>query len=122
MTAPLKPRLYGIPNCDTVKKARAFLAEHGVDHEFIDFKKSGAGEGDLQKWAGAVGWEKLVNRQGTTWRKLAPAVQSEVVDADSAVRLMHEQTSVIKRPVVEWPNGDITLGFSPGEWKTRVST
>ncbi len=114
------PRLHGIPNCDTVKRARAWLTEQGVAHEFIDFKKAGAADADLKRWAAAVGWEKLLNRQGTTWRKLDPAVQKTVVGADSAVSLMHEQVSVIKRPVVDWPDGRTTVGFSPETWAGHI--
>ena len=76
--------LYGIPHCDTVKKARAWLAEQGVDYTFHDFKKQGVPPDALDRWIEQVGWEKLVNRQGTTWRKLGPAVQTGVKDAASA--------------------------------------
>jgi Spx/MgsR family transcriptional regulator len=109
-------RLHGIPNCDTVKRARAWLGEQGIAHDFVDFKKVGASAADLQRWADAVGWERLLNRQGPTWRKLDPALQATVVDAASALRLMQAQTSVIKRPVVEWPDGHVTVGFSPEAW------
>jgi arsenate reductase (glutaredoxin) len=107
--------LYGIPNCDTVKKARAWLAGQGVEHAFHDFKKQGVPEPRLDAWIAAVGWEKLVNRQGTTWRKLDPAVQAGVRDAASARALMLQQPSVIKRPVVEW-EGQTTVGFDPAAW------
>ncbi|WP_374569340.1 arsenate reductase [Ideonella sp.] len=113
-------RLHGIPNCDTVKRARAWLTDHGVAHDFIDFKKAGASPTDLRRWAQAVGWEKLLNRQGATWRKLDAATQARVVDAASAEQLMHQQTSVIKRPVVEWPDGAVTVGFSPEAWASRL--
>lgn len=104
--------LYGIPNCDTVKKARAWLAARGVPVTFHDFKKAGVPEAALPAWMKAVGWEKLVNRQGTTWRKLDEATQAAVVDAASAARLMCAQPSVIRRPVVAWTDGRITVGFS----------
>ena len=113
-------RLHGIPNCDTVKRARAFLADRGVSYQFIDFKKAGVDDTDLQRWAAAVGWQQLVNRQGTTWRKLDAAIQAEVVDESSARRLMQAQTSVIKRPVVEWPDGSVTVGFTPVEWERYI--
>jgi arsenate reductase len=119
-TIPGTIRLHGIPNCDTVKRARAWLAERGVPHEFIDFKKVGASEGDLQRWAAAVGWQQLLNRQGTTWRKLEPTTQAEVVDEASARRLMQAHTSVIKRPVVEWGDGSVSVGFSPDDWAKRI--
>lgn len=104
--------LYGIPNCDTVKKARAWLAEREVAVLFHDFKKQGVPEARLGKWLLAVGWERLVNRQGTTWRKLPPDVQAAVSDAASATTLMLREPSVIKRPVVEWADGRVTVGFS----------
>lgn len=103
--------LYGIPNCDTVKKARAWLDDAGIDYRFHDFKKAGVPADALRHWLAAVGWERLLNRQGTTWRKLDSAVQSRVTDAASAAALMHEQASVIKRPVIVWGDGAITVGF-----------
>jgi arsenate reductase (glutaredoxin) len=113
-------KLYGIPHCDTVKKALAWLAEHGVAHTFHDFKKQGVPEHRLDAWQAAVGWDKLLNRRGPTWRKLAPEVQASVVDAATARPVMVAHTSVIKRPVVEWGNGDITAGFQPDDWAGRV--
>lgn len=116
--------LYGIPNCDTVKKARAWLTEHGLDHQFHDFKKLGVPHDRLKLWMAAVGWETLLNRKGTMWRKQSPAVQASVVDANSAAELMLMQSSVIKRPVVEWTANpgkvDITVGFKPDEWAKRL--
>src|SRR5687768_3488685 len=103
--------VYGIPNCDTVKKARAWLDTHGVAYRFHDFRKDGVPAQRLGAWSQALGWEKLVNRQGTTWRKLEPAQQAAVHDAASAQALMLAQPSVIKRPVVEWPGGRTTVGF-----------
>lgn len=104
--------LYGIPNCDTVKKARAWLSAHGTQTTFHDFKKQGVPEPQLARWLEAVGWEKLVNRQGTTWRKLGDGEKAGVLDDASARALMLRQPSVIKRPVVEWPDGAVTVGFS----------
>ena len=114
--------LYGIPNCDTVKKARAWLAERGKSHAFHDFKKHGVPAAELARWADAVGWESLLNRKGTTWRKLAPADQAAVKDSTSAQALMQAQTSVIKRPVVDWGDGDLTVGFDPEAWGKRTSS
>lgn len=114
--------LYGIPNCDTVKKARTWLTAQGLEHEFYDFKKRGVPTEHLPVWVQAVGWEKLLNRQGTTWRKLDGAVQASVQDAASAQALMLANPSVIKRPVVEWPSsktapgGKISVGFDPQRW------
>ena len=111
--------VYGIPNCDTVKKARAWLQEQGLPYRFHDFKKQGVPAERLPAWMAAVGWDRLLNRQGTTWRRLDPAVQGRVHDAASAAALMAEQPSVIKRPVVEWsgPSTDrVTVGFQADQW------
>jgi arsenate reductase len=106
--------LYGIPNCDTVKKARAWLAEQGVDYAFHDFKKQGVPPERLDRWMASAGWEKLLNRKGTTWRKLEPDVQAGAADAAGARALMLAQASVIKRPVVEWGAKNVTVGFDSG--------
>jgi Spx/MgsR family transcriptional regulator len=106
--------LYGIPNCDTVKKARAWLAERGVDVVFHDYKKQGVPEAELRSWVKVLGWEAL-NRKGTTWRKLDPARQAQVTDAGSAIVLMLEQPSVIRRPVLV--RGDaLRVGFEADDW------
>jgi arsenate reductase (glutaredoxin) len=105
--------LYGIPNCDTVKKARAWLGENGVDHVFVDFKKDGVPADRLAAWAAAAGWDKLINRQGTTWRKLDAAAQFNASTPGGAQVLALSMPSVIKRPVVEWADGLVTVGFSP---------
>lgn len=114
--------LYGIPNCDTVKKARAWLADHGVDCAFHDFKKQGVPPARLDAWLQAAGAARLVNRQGTTWRKLDPARQAAAGDAAGARALLLEQPSAIKRPVVEWPDGAITVGFDPADWALRKNS
>ena len=111
--------LYGIPNCDTVKKARAWLQSEGRDATFHDFKKAGVPTDRLDAWLAAVGWERLVNRKGTSWRQLDPAVQASVVDAASAKTVLLAQPSAIKRPVVEWSDGSITVGFSEADWAER---
>ncbi len=111
-----QPIVYGIPNCDSVKKARAWLTEQGLDHAFHDFKKQGVPPDRLQQWIKTCGWEVVLNRKGTTWRKLEPAAQANVTGADSARALMLDQASVIKRPVIEWPSGAITVGFTPDQW------
>lgn len=112
--------VYGIANCDTVKKARSWLTAQGLAHEFHDFKKLGVPGERLPAWEKAVGWEKLLNRQGTTWRKLDPAIQAGASDAAGAFAVMQEHASVIKRPVVEWPNGQVTVGFNPETWAALV--
>jgi arsenate reductase len=113
--------LYGIPNCDTVKKARAWLDQAGLPYRFHDFKKDGVPPDRLAAWIDAVGWERLVNRQGTTWRKLPPGAQAGVVDAPSAAELVSAQPSLIKRPVVDWPDG-VTVGFDPQAWAARAGS
>ncbi len=110
--------VYGIANCDTVKKARAWLTEQGLAHSFHDFKKHGIAPDKLAQWSQELGWQPLLNRQGTTWRKLTPEVQAGVQDAASALALMRQQPSLIKRPVVEWPSGT-TVGFRAEDWAQR---
>lgn len=112
--------LYGIPNCDTVKKARAWLADQGMAYAFHDFRKQGVPADRLEGWMRAAGWEKLLNRQGTTWRKLDPAAQARAADAAGARDLMFAQPSVIKRPVVEWADGAVTVGFDADAWTLRA--
>ena len=112
--------VYGIPNCDTVKRARAWLTEQGVAHAFHDFKKAGVPPQRLLAWVGAAGWETVLNRKGNTWRGLTVAERVAVVDAATARSLMLSQASVIKRPVVEWPDGRITVGFDAAAWAPRL--
>lgn len=114
--------LYGIPNCDTVRKARAWLAGNGVDHAFHDFKKQGVPADHLDRWLREAGWEKLLNRQGTTWRKLDPQSQARAADAAGARALMLAQPSVIKRPVVEWDDGGVSVGFDAAGWAARQNS
>lgn len=113
-------KVYGIPNCDTVKKARGWLNEHRVTHEFHDFKKQGVPEPRLGAWLEAVGWEALLNRKGTTWRKLEPTAQAAATGTAGARALMLQQASVIKRPVVEWSDGAVTVGFDATDWASRT--
>jgi arsenate reductase (glutaredoxin) len=116
--------LFGIPNCDTVKKARAWLTENGIDYKFHDFKKQGVPVERLAAWIAALGWEKLLNRKGTTWRKLDAATQATAVDAESAAKLLILNASLIKRPVVEWADKasktDVSVGFDVNAWSKRV--
>jgi len=105
--------LYGIPNCDTVKRARAWLDEQGLDYQFHDFKKAGVPAAELARWQRELGWEKVLNRAGTSWRKLDEASKAAVVDAASAAALIQSQPSLVKRPVVQWADGRLSLGFSP---------
>lgn len=113
-------KLYGIPNCSTVKKARTWLEENGHAYEFHDFKKQGVPEAALDAWLAAAGWEKLVNRKGTTWRGLDDATRAAMVDAASARRALLAQPSLIKRPVVQWEGGAVTAGFDATDWLRRV--
>jgi arsenate reductase len=108
--------VFGIPNCDTVKRARAWLAEQGVVHQFHDFKKAGLPAALLQGWVDRLGWEPLLNKRGTTWRQLTPQVQGTVTDAHSAQALMLAQPSLVKRPVVAWADGRLTVGFDAQQW------
>ncbi|MCR5865337.1 MAG: ArsC family reductase [Aquincola tertiaricarbonis] len=112
--------LYGIPNCDTVKKARDWLERHDVPYQFHDFKKAGVPADRLAHWLQAAGWDTLLNRKGTTWRKLDDDTRAAAVDAASASRLMVAQPSVIKRPVVEWADGTVTVGFDAADWAARA--
>jgi arsenate reductase len=103
--------LYGIPNCDQVKKARAWLESRGIAHAFHDFRKAGIDRGLIDGWLAHIGWEALVNRKGTTWRALTDARKAAVVDAASAAQLMLEAPTVIKRPVL-WTGSMAHTGFS----------
>ena len=110
--------LYGIPNCDTVKKARNWLDANGLAYSFHDYKKEGADPARLAKWADAVGWEPLLNRAGTTFRKLDEADKADI-DAAKALALMAAQPSLIKRPVVEY-RGGLLVGFKPDQWAAAL--
>ncbi|SFC74964.1 arsenate reductase [Parapedobacter composti] len=111
--------VYGIKNCNTVKKALNWLEENNIPYTFHDFKKEGVSESKLNEWERHTGWEPLVNKRGTTWRQLSPEEQTAVVDAASANRLMQAKTSVIKRPVIESPRG-IILGFDEAEYQAKL--
>jgi arsenate reductase len=104
-------KLYGIPNCSTVKKARAWLEEREIPYEFHDFKKQGVPEATMKKLCKLLGWEALVNRSGPTWRKLDDARKAQVKDAASALAVMKENPSVIKRPILD-RDGQFQVGFS----------
>lgn len=111
--------MYGIPNCDTVKKARVWLDQHGVDYAFHDYKKAGADRAKLEQWADEHSWETVLNRAGTTFRKLPDADKANL-DRDKAVALMLAQPSMIKRPVLDL--GDRRLvGFKPEAYASALS-
>jgi arsenate reductase len=111
--------VYGISNCDTVKKARRWLDEQGVAYRFHDVRKDGLDAARLQQWIDALGWEKLLNRSGTTFRKL-PDAQKDGLDAAKAKALMLDQPAMIRRPVVEGADG-VSIGFSPDDWAQRFA-
>lgn len=113
--------VYGIPNCDTVKRARTWLDGQGLAYTFHDFKKQGVPDAALARWLAAVGWEPLVNRRGTTWRQLDEAARQAVVDADAAAAALRAHPSLVKRPVVEWADGAVTVGFDAEAWNTHAA-
>lgn len=106
---------YGIPNCDTVKKARKWLEAEGLDYAFHDYKKEGADAAKLEQWVAVAGWEKVLNRAGTTFRKLPDEDRADL-DAAKAVTIMQANPSCIKRPIVEHPGG-LLVGFKQPEWE-----
>jgi Spx/MgsR family transcriptional regulator len=110
--------LYGIPNCDTVKKARTWFVAQGLAYTFHDYKKAGADPVRLEDWCKTAGWEKLLNRAGTTFKKL-PDADKEGLDETKAIALMAANPSCIKRPVVEHPGG-LLVGFKPDEWAAAL--
>ncbi len=113
-----KTVLYGIKNCDTMKKARTWLDSHGVAYEFHDYKTAGIDADDLQRWVKALGWEVLLNRAGTTFRKLPDADKEDLTEA-KAIKLMLAQPSMIKRPVLE-KGKTLLVGFKPEAYQTLV--
>ena len=110
--------LYGIPNCDTVKKARTWLDGRGVAYAFHDYKKQGADPARIAGWIAQAGWEKVLNRAGTTFSKL-PDADKQGIDADKAAALMAANPSAIKRPIVEYPGG-LLVGFKEAEWEAAL--
>jgi Spx/MgsR family transcriptional regulator len=110
---------YGIPNCDTVKKARNWLDGRGIAYTFHDYKKQGADAKRIAGWVDQAGWEKVLNRAGTTFKKL-PDTDKEGLDAKKAVVVMAANPSAIKRPVVEYPGG-LLVGFKEAEWEAALT-
>ena len=111
-------RVYGIKNCNTVKKALDWLNEHGVNYEFYDFKKLGIGIEKLEEWNGKAGYEKFLNKQGLTWKQLDPATKANIISATEALPLLQQKTSMIKRPVIE--DGDfLYFGFDEKVYGNR---
>ena len=112
------PTLYGIPNCDTVKKARSWLDRHGIAYAFHDYKKLGADEALLKKWAVRAGWEKLINTRGPSFRKLPPEKQASLTEK-KAFALMLENPSMIKRPILE-TGKTLLVGFDADEYAKKL--
>lgn len=111
-------KLYGIPNCDTIKKARKWLDNNNLGYEFHDYKKQGVPEKKLKQWVRKAGWETLLNKRGTTWRKLDDGIKSDI-DESSAIQVMLDNPSIIKRPVLENSN-TLLIGFNEEEYKTLL--
>jgi Spx/MgsR family transcriptional regulator len=116
----MKTTLYGIPNCDTVKKARTWLADNGHAFDFHDFKKQGLDRATVAGWLEQLDWETLVNRKGTTWRTLSDERRASIVDKAAALELMLENPSVIKRPVLAGA-GPLAVGFSADQYATMFA-
>lgn len=110
--------LYGIPNCDTVKKARTWLESRAIPYAFHDYKKAGADAGKLAEWCAAAGWDKVLNRAGTTFRKLPDAEKADL-DQAKAIAVMLANPSCIKRPVLEHPGG-LLVGFKEADWAAAL--
>ena len=111
---------YGIPNCDTVKKARTWLEGQGIDYAFHDYKKEGANAEKVASWIAEKGVDVVLNKRGTTFRKLSDAEKADAADSHKAVTLLVQNPSMIKRPVVEHANG-ILVGFKEDEWSAILS-
>jgi len=112
--------VYGIKNCNTVKSALDWLNRNDVEFQFHDYKKSGITEAKLKAWTNQVGWESLVNKRGTTWRQLDEKTQNKVVDDQSAIALMMEKTSLIKRPLIEKDGKVLLLGFNQEVYEQKL--
>jgi len=112
-------KIYGIKNCNTVKKALDWLEKNHIAYEFQDFKKLGVQENTLKRWEKVVNWESLVNKKGMTWRALSDDEKAAVIDEKTANRLMMEKTSVIKRPVIESPKG-LIVGFDEKIYEEKL--
>jgi len=112
--------VYGIPNCNTVKKARTWLSDQGITFEFHDFKKQGISSEKLHEWCTAFGWERVLNKKGTTWRKLSPEQQVSITDEDTAVALLMENTSAVKRPVIEMDGKPVLIGFDEEHYNSLL--
>lgn len=109
-------KIYGIPNCDTVKKARNWLDKNSIDYEFIDFRKTPLSAARLKNWAAAVDWQTLLNKRSRTWKEI-PDSSKEPLNKTTALKLMQENVTLIKRPVLE-KNGEILVGFKDSDYQS----
>jgi arsenate reductase len=103
--------VYGIPNCDTVKKVRVWLDSHKIQYDFHNYKTDGIAPAKLKKWCEQVGWETILNKKGTTWRALDEATKASINNEKKAIKLLTENTSAIKRPVIEKDGKIVAVGF-----------
>lgn len=115
------PVVYGIKNCDTMKKARAWLDKHGIEYAFHDYKSAGIDRAKLERWAKKVGWETLLNRAGMTFRKLPEKDRANVTET-KAIALMLKQPTMIKRPVLELEGGKMLVGFKPEQYREALAS
>jgi arsenate reductase len=109
--------VYGIPNCNSVQKARTWLNEHNIPYEFHDYKKSGITKTRLNSWSKQLGWENILNKKGTTWRELDEETQNAVTSQAAAVKLLTEHTSIIKRPIIELNDKIVAIRFDEAEYQ-----
>lgn len=112
--------IYGIPNCNTVKKAKNWLEENEIDFEFHDFKKKGVTVDKLEAWFQAFGWEKVINKNGLTFKKLSPEERAQVNDSNKALAFLIQNTSAIKRPVIEQNGKVILIGFDETQYAQKL--
>lgn len=111
--------IYGIKNCDTMKKTFAWLDERHIPYQFHDYKKSGLDEVTLQQWLEEYGWQAIVNQKGTTWRKLA--LDKDTLTNDTALSVVKDNLSMIKRPVITLATGQLIIGFQPETWVNQLA-
>lgn len=109
--------VYGIPNCNSVQKARTWLNQHNIPYEFHDYKKSGITKTRLNSWSKQLGWENLLNKKGTTWRGLDEETQNSITTQALAVKLLTEHTSIIKRPIIELNDSIVAIRFDEAEYQ-----
>ena len=112
-------KVYGIPNCDTVKKALDWLKANHVEYEFHDFKKLGISEEKLKEWDKKAGYEKFLNKKSTTWKDVEPEVKESIKTSKDALKLLQQKTSMIKRPVIE-KDGVLFFGFDEDAYRTLI--